>query len=163
VTSAALVRGHVDVGGDVGLQELWLATQRRAWRSLAVVSASAGLPTIDSANKLAQLAWRYNGESTCVFDLFDVSLRIVEHQLREIHEQVLAGHRVFVALRSVAENPAALPIARATDALVLCVALGKTDVKSAQRTIGAIGRERFLGSILVGGGSADGLAGRRPG
>jgi hypothetical protein len=149
MTSSALVKRQGDFFNDVRLQQLWLATQRRAWRSLAVVSASAGLPTIDSANMLAKMAWRYSGEPTSVFDLRDVSLRLVEHQLREIAVQVAAGDRVFVALRSVTENPAAVPIARAADALILCVALGKTDMKSAHRTIDAIGRDRFLGTILV--------------
>ncbi len=149
MTSTALAQRRGDFFSDVQLQHLWLATQRRAWRSLAVVSASAGLPTMDSANMLAKMAWRYSGEPTSVFDLRDVSLRLVEHQLREIQVQVGAGDRVFIALRSVTENPAAVPIARAADALILCVALGQTDMKSAQRTLDAIGRERFLGSILV--------------
>jgi hypothetical protein len=163
MTSAALVRRRGDFFSDVQLQQLWLATQRRAWRSLAVVSASAGLPTIDSANMLAKMAWRYSGEPTSVFDLRDVSLRLVEHQLREIQVQVAAGDRVFVALRSVTENPAAVPIARAADALVLCVALGKTDMRSAQRTLDAIGRERFLGTILVEGASGSPVDGNAPG
>jgi hypothetical protein len=163
MTSSALVKRGADFFNDVRLQQLWLATQQRAWRSLAVVSASAGLPTIDSANMLAKMAWRYSGEPTSVFDLRDVSLRLVEHQLREIHVQVAAGDRVFVALRSVAENPAAVPIARASDALILCVALGKTDMKSAQRTIDAIGRERFLGSVLVEPEQGEGVFGRDQG
>jgi hypothetical protein len=149
MTSAALVKRPREPLSDVHLQHLWLATQRRAWRSLAVVSASADVRTIESANMLAKMAWRYSGEPTAVFDLREVSLRLVEHQLREIQLQVSAGDRVFVALGSVSENPAAVPIARAADALVLCVALGRSDVRSAQKTLDAIGRERFLGCILV--------------
>jgi hypothetical protein len=157
--STALAKYYADAFSDVRLQQLWIATQRRAWRSLAVVGASAGVPVIDSANMLAKLTWRYSGEPTLVFDLRDVSLRLVEHQVREINVQVSVGDRVVIALRSVVENPASVPIARAADTLVLCVELGKTDAKSAQKTLDAIGRDRFLGTILVNsprGMSADG-------
>jgi hypothetical protein len=150
MTSTALIERRGDAYSDnLRLQQLWLAAQQRSWRSLAVVSACASVQSGEAANVLAQVAWRYRGEPTSVFDLRDVSLRLVEHQLREILAQVSEGNRVFIALRSVAENPATIPIARAADALVLCVALGKTQIKSAKKTLEAIGRERFLGSILV--------------
>jgi hypothetical protein len=126
-----------------------MATRRRAWRSLAVISGGAEVQSISAANMLARMAWRYSGEAASIFDLRDVSLRLVEHQLREIRAQVEAGDRVFIALRSVSENPAAESVAREADALVLCVALGTTNVKSARRTVEAIGRERFLGCLLV--------------
>ena len=149
MTSTSLARRHVDVFGDVQLQQLWLATQLRSWRSLAVVSATPGVQTIEPATTLARMAWRYSGESTSVFDLRDVSLRLVEHELREINTRVAAGDLVFVALRSMGENPATIPVARAADALILCVVLGKSKAKAAQKTIDAIGRARFIGSILV--------------
>lgn len=63
--------------------------------------------------------------------------------------RVAAGDLVFVALRSMGENPATIPVARAADALLLCVVLGKSKAKAAQKTIDAIGRARFIGSILV--------------
>jgi hypothetical protein len=149
MTSTALVKREVDLFSEVRLEQLWLATQNRAWRSLAVVSAGSRVQTIDTANMLAKMAWRYSGQRTAAFDLRDVRLRLVEHQLREIRAQVAAGDRVFIALRSVIENPASASLARAVDAAVLCVEIGTTDLRSAQKTIEAIGRERFLGTILV--------------
>jgi hypothetical protein len=56
---------------------------------------------------------------------------------------------MVVALRSIFENPTAAPIAKQTDAVLLCIALGETNFKSAEETIAAVGRERVLGSIVL--------------
>ncbi len=134
---------------DVRLQKLWLATQRRDWRSLAVVAASEAVETLPIAEMLAQIAWCYRGQPSCVFDLRDLSLRLAEYQVREAHAQVEAGTRVLVALRSMAENPTACVVAREMDAAVLCIRLGETRFKAAEQAIDEIGRDRVLGSILV--------------
>jgi hypothetical protein len=134
---------------DVRLQKLWLATQRRAWQSMAVVAASSSVQTLPIAEMLAQIAWCYRGQPSCVFDLRDVSLRLAEYQVREAQAQADSGVRVLVALRSVAENPTTLLIAREMDAVVLCIELGTTEFKAAEHALSEIGRERVLGTILV--------------
>jgi hypothetical protein len=134
---------------DVKMQHLWLNLQKKSWRSLALVSASKGVATLDAANSLAKIAWWFTGVPTCVFDMRDLSLRLLEHQLRDMASQLNGGERIFIALRSTAENPTAVPLAQAADAAVLCVELGKTDAKAAQRTLDAVGRQRFLGTLLV--------------
>ena len=141
------------VWDDVRLQRLWLAAQRREWRSLAVIGAGPGVPTIEVAELLAQLAWRYRGEPSAVIDLRDLSLRLVDYHVREVRAQVDAGGRVLVALRSIFENPTAAPIAREVDAVVLCLRLGQTEFKAADQTVAEVGRDRILGSILVSGGA----------
>ncbi len=138
-----------NLADDLQYQRLWIATQQRPWRSLALLAGSAGVATLEIAELLAKIAWWYSGEPTSVFDLRDLSVRLVEHQLRELEQQLAAGDRVFVALRSTLENPSAVRVARSCDAVALLVALGSTDVKSAESTIDAVGRERFLGSILL--------------
>jgi hypothetical protein len=142
---------------DVRTQHLWLGLEKRQWRSLAVVSASKGVATLAAANSLANIAWWYTGVPSCVFDMRDLSLRLLEHQLRDMATQLHGGERIFIALRSTSENPTAVPLAQAADAAVLCVELGKTDMKAAQRTLDAVGRQKFIGTILVprGGAEAD--------
>jgi hypothetical protein len=134
---------------DARTQQLWIALQRRPWRSLAVVSASKGIGTLKVANDLARIAWWYTGQPTCVFDMRDLSLRLLDHQLRDMAAQLNGGERVFVALRSSSENPTAVPLARAADAAVLCVRLGATDMRTADKTLEAVGHHRFIGTILV--------------
>ncbi|MGA2449615.1 MAG: hypothetical protein ABTD50_13105 [Polyangiaceae bacterium] len=148
-TSISLVNGQPTLATDVRLQQLWIAAQQRTWRSIAVVSSGPNVPTLEAAHMLARIAWWYAGEPTAVIDLRFLSLRLLNHQIADIRQQVALGDRVFVALMSQAENPTAVPIAQAVDAVVLGVVLGTTTVRAAQATIDAVGRERFLGSILV--------------
>jgi hypothetical protein len=134
---------------DIRLQKLWIALQRRPWRSLAVLPASEPSDTLDIAEVLGQIAWCYQGEPTTVLDLRDVSLRLAEYQIRESQQQAESGVRVLIGLRSIAENPASSLVARESDAALLCVELGTTHLDSAVQTIEDVGRERIVGSLLV--------------
>jgi len=134
---------------DVRLQKLWLGVEHREWRSIAVLGASESVETVQIAELLAQLAWRYRGEPSGVSDLRDLSMRLVDYHVREMRAQVAAGTRLVVALRSIFENPTAAPIAKQADAVLLCIALGKTSFRSAEETISAIGRDRVVGSIVL--------------
>jgi hypothetical protein len=150
MTSELVLRERAPVLGDeLSLQSLWLSLARRSWRSLAVLGASNETPTLAAANSLAEIAWWYTGQPSCVFDMRDVSLRVLDHQVREMSAQLRGEERVFVALRSLTENPATVPLALAADGVVLCVELGKSEIKAASRAIATIGRDRFLGAILV--------------
>jgi uncharacterized protein involved in exopolysaccharide biosynthesis len=150
--SAALVvaaPATPNVWEDARLQKLWLATQRREWRSLAVIGAGEGVETLKVSEMLAQIAWAYRGQPSCVFDLRDLSLRLADYQMREVQTQVEAGVRALLALRSTSENPTAIPLARLADGVVLCIDLARTRFEEAERTIGEIGRDRVLGAIVV--------------
>jgi hypothetical protein len=149
-TTLAVVAPAVpNVWEDARLQKLWLATQRREWRSLAVIGASEGVETLKVGEMLAQIAWAYRGQPSCVFDLRDLGLRLADYQMREVQNQVEAGVRALLALRSTSENPTAIPLARLADAVVVCIDLAKTRFDAVERTIDEIGRDRVIGSIIV--------------
>jgi hypothetical protein len=151
--STALVavpaREASSVWDDVRLQKLWLAIERRPWRSVAVIGASKSVETIQLAELLAQLAWRYRGQPSAVCDLRELSMRLVDYQIQEMRAQVESGVRLVVSLRSVFENPTSAPVAKQTDGVLLCIALGETKLKEAEETIAAVGRELVIGSILL--------------
>jgi hypothetical protein len=134
---------------DVALQRLWLATQRREWRTLALVGASKAVDTLHLAQLFAKLAWWWSGQPSCTFDLRDLSLRLVQYHQREVAAQSETGARVFIALGSTLANPTAVPMARSADAVLLVVDLGEAKFKDAQQTIDQVGRDRFLGAIVV--------------
>jgi uncharacterized protein involved in exopolysaccharide biosynthesis len=138
-----------NVWEDARLQTLWIATQRREWRSLAVIGADEGVDTLKISEMLAQIAWAYRGQPSCVFDFRDLGLRLADYQMREVQAQVESGVRAILALRSTSENPTAIPLARLADAVVLCIDLAKTRIGAAERTIAEIGRDRVIGSIIV--------------
>jgi hypothetical protein len=153
VPTTALVpvalREAVNVWDDVRLQKLWLGVDRKDWRSLAVLGTSRSLETFEVAGLIAQLAWRYRGQPSSVFDLRDLSMRLLDYEVQEMRAQMEAGMRLVVPLRSIFENPTAGPIAKQTDAVLLCVALGETNFKSADETIAAVGRDRVIGAIVL--------------
>jgi hypothetical protein len=146
---AVPANGSANVWDDLRLQKLWLAMERRPWRSLAILGAGKGVQTIQLAELIAQLAWRYRGQPSSVCDLRDLSMRLIDYQVEEMRLQVQSGTRLVVALQSIFENPTAAPIAKQSDAVVLCIALGETRSKSAEETIAAVGRDRVLGSIVL--------------
>jgi hypothetical protein len=134
---------------DVDLQKLWIALQRKAWRVLAVVPATRELSSLAAANVIADVAWRYRGEPTTVLDLREVGLRLVDYQQKEIAAQVEQGNAVIVALASISDNAAAIPLARGADAAVLLVRLGETEIAAAERAIEEIGYDKFSGTLVV--------------
>lgn len=149
-TSTALVqRVPADVGDNLQFQKLWLAIQRRKWRSLAVLSTDRGIDTLRVAELLAKLAWWYRGQTSSVFDLRDLTMRLVEYHQQEVQIQADTGSFVVMALRSSLENPTAIPMARSADAVALCIDLGKTALSVAEQTLKDVGADRVLGAIVV--------------
>ena len=147
--STALALRGPETKDDIQLQRLWLAARRRDWRSLSVIAVSRSADTLHVAELLANLAWSYRGQPSCVMDLRDLSLRLVDYHQREVRSLADRGNAVVVALRSIHENPTAAAVARSTDATILCVDLGRAELKAAEQTIAEVGRERVLGAIIV--------------
>jgi hypothetical protein len=141
--------GETSIWDDVRLQKLWLSMEKKQWRSLSVVAASKSIETLRIAELIAELAWRYRGQPSSVSDLRDLRIRLLEYEVQELQNQVERGTRIVVSLRSIFENPTAAQIAKETDAVLLCIALGETDFKAAEHTIEAIGRDRVIGSIVL--------------
>lgn len=135
-------------GDNAEYQRIWLATQSRAWRTLAVVPVDEGISTFEVASLITTLGL-HHGESVSVADLRDVRLNRVGAFLEVAGELVSRGQRVVFATGSIKENLATVPLARAADGVVLCVSIGATMLGSIEETIEQIGKERFLGSILV--------------
>jgi hypothetical protein len=129
-------------------ERIWLGTQTRPWRSLAVVSGADGLSTYEVARLITHLGGQH-GESIDLADVRDVPLNRVSAVLAVARSLVDRGDRVVFATRSIQENIAAVSCARAADCVVLCVSLGTTSIGLVEETIRLIGKESFLGSILL--------------
>lgn len=151
-TSADLVHappGPPNRWDDAALHKLWLATQRREWRTLALLGTTKSVDTLQLVQLFAKVAWWSSGEPSCIFDLRDLSLRLLQYHQREVSAQAETGARVFIALGSPFENPTAIPMARSADAVLLVIDLGKSKFKDAQQTIKEVGHERFLGALIL--------------
>ena len=138
---------------NIAWQKLWLATQRKDWRTLALVPGSKHGPpdyVKSVAHILARTGMIHRGAPVRVTDGTGLTLHDLINFMEQVQRCVAFGDRVILALDAISENPASIPVAEASDGVILCVALGATDMAAAQKTIGEIGRGRFLGSIVVG-------------
>lgn len=84
-----------------------------------------------------------------IADLRRVPLGHVDSVTAEIRSHVDRGERVLIALGSIIDNPSAVLLAQIADCALLCVGLGATAIADAEQTVMEIGRDHFLGSILL--------------
>jgi hypothetical protein len=149
-TTALVKRERPPLEDDLAMQKLWVATQRREWKSLAVIAGDDDVSTLDVATRLAEIAWWYKGQPTNVLDLRKLGLRLVDYQLREMAAQIEQGDCVIVALSSVVTNPTTVAVATAVEACILAIKLGTTRMDLAEKNIEEIGRDKFIGTIILG-------------
>lgn len=129
-------------------QRLWLRMETRAWRTLAVVPGEDWMPTHEVANTIMSIGV-HHGASIGVFDLRNIALNRVLGVIQAACSQLRRGERVIFATRAIQNNLAAIPLARACEGVVLCAALGSTPIKTLEETIEQIGRDHFLGCVLL--------------
>lgn len=138
------------------LQDLWLATLQRSWRSLALIPLHPGGSVRRLATSLADLASRYRGHPVDLVVCSGLTLESVAKMVDSIqrHHQERAarpngGQQVIVALEPLVDNPFGLPVVLTADMAILVAELGVTDVRSAERTVEMIGREKILGVVAM--------------
>ena len=129
-------------------QRLWLHLQSRAWRTLAVVPGEEWMSTYDVASLITAVG-AHHGESMGVFDFRDIRLNRVLSAVEAATRDMRQGERIVFATRSIKENLATIPLARASDGVVLCVSLGSTSKRLAEETLEQVGRDRLLGTLLI--------------
>lgn len=147
-----------DAWNDPSWQKIWLAIQGKEWRSLAIVPGSRGVSTLEFAQILVDVGWQHRGLPIGLADLRNITLPYIDSVIDEVRNHVYNGERVLIALRSVFENPATVPIAQWADGALLCVSLGNTKITGAEQTLEQVGKGRFLGSVIVRSGESTELA-----
>jgi hypothetical protein len=114
-----------------------------------VIGTAKGAPTVRVAQALAVVGFHHLGKAITVIDATTISLGVLEARLAEMTTRKGRGEIVIVATGPVLDSPATLAFARATEAALLCVALGDR-IEVAERTVDEVGRSLFLGSVIVG-------------
>lgn len=132
-------------------QRLWITLQKKTWQSVAFIGASSGMKSspMEVASILADVGWQHLGSPIQTFDFRETPLNLVETRLGELRKATEAGQKAFVVLSPVTDNPSTVAIAPHVDGLVLCLVLGITPLKDAERTVEEIGHDRFLGSVVL--------------
>ena len=129
-------------------QRVWFAVQGIPWRTLAVVPGDERTGSLEIATLLMTIGRRH-GEPVYVADLRQVSPRYSRAFCEIVGQHVAAGDRVVLATTATSQNVATIPLVRAADCAILCVTLGATSIRGVESTIEQIGKERFLGSVVL--------------
>jgi hypothetical protein len=139
---------------SVDLQQLWFQLHRREWSSLVLVPAEPGNSAAGLTTMLGRVGTTISHSAPKVVN----AERMAPAAIRElivhlVNPPVLVSpddqRRVLISIDSVLSNPLAIGVAQAADAVVLCVRKGRTKIAAARRTIELIGRERFVGSVVL--------------
>lgn len=133
----------------IGWQKLWIETQRRPWRSLAIVPSCASIETLEVARVLAIIGQRHLGRRFLVIDATQLSLQRLEEMKETIAAHVRRNEHVIVALRPIGDSPTSLALAESVDSALLAVALGETRIDVAERIIEQLGPDRIVGSFIL--------------
>jgi hypothetical protein len=135
---------------DASWQRIWLRAQGRDWVSLALIGSSPNSPdaTMRVAGMLARISEEL-GHPLVVLDARSVELRTMASIQARMRSLAARGTRAITVLQLPNYNPITVPIAQAADASMLCVFVGETRLGNSQQTIEQIGRDRFLGTVIL--------------
>ena len=139
---------------SVELQQLWFQLQQREWSSLVVVPADPGNSAAGVATSLWRVGTILGNPAPKVLNAERMGPSVISELITDLSSapdavKAAARQRILVSIESVLSNPLGIGIAQAADAVLLCVRKGRTKVAAARTTIQLIGRERFIGSVVL--------------
>lgn len=150
--TALAARRQIQAWTDPDWQRLWLTLDHMPWRTLALVPAGAGGPpdlTLTLAVTLSRTGMSHVGAPILVADGTQVPLNQLNPFLADVRACCDGGERVIIALSAVSENPTTAAMAKAADAAVMCIMLGRMGSSEANQAIKAIGSNKFVGSVII--------------
>lgn len=137
---------------NVDFQRLWLSLLAKPWSTLALVPASRGAGpdfTLRLAATLARTGNTHLKSSVLVADGTAVALSKIVEFTEEIKSCRAGGDRILIAVAPVEDDPVAETLAQVADRLLLCVLFESMSFSESRRTVKKIGKDRFLGSVIV--------------
>lgn len=140
----------------------WFALEQVTWSSLAVVPVDITEHALRVASGLAAAGRLYRDGDVELLDARNVPPESTADFVLGLSVQASGGRRAVVALPSPISSPGAIAIVRAVDYAVLVLRLGTTHRDEARRVIEMIGRDHFVGSIVVDGRAPRHSERRRP-
>jgi hypothetical protein len=134
---------------DTDWQRLWFATREHLWHSLALIPSDGSIDVRRVAESLVETGRVHGERPVSLLSGMGVHLAGVHQFVDSIGAMTGRGDWVIVPVDPIAENPSSIPIVQAASAALLVVRLGESLLGSARATIDVIGRERFLGSVVL--------------
>ena len=133
-------------------QHLWLASQSRPWRSLALVPAGPGAPPemlVQVAVTLARTGMVHLGTPIHVADATRITLAQLAAFTDELEHYAKQNAMILIALPALSENVTSFSLAQSADLSVLLVLMQQMAVAEAKKTVERVGAQRFLGSVVL--------------
>ncbi len=134
---------------SVEIQHLWLALLKRPWTSLVLASANPDGSSWEVAEALAEIGQMHRGRPIKLMDAEGATLTESAALVAEMTGHAAAGKPVLVAVGSLVENLAGVHLARAADAVLVCVTLGTALFTNAKRAVELIGSEKIIGCVAL--------------
>lgn len=152
-TPSALATRSSEAWRQADWQRLWLSlqSQKRSWRSLALVPAGGGVAPgfiQQVAVTLAQTGMAHLGAPIHVADASDIQLEQLVQFSEEVQRYTESAGQILIALPAMSESVTALPLAHAADCALLCVVLDQMGMADAKQTVSRVGADRFIGSAI---------------
>jgi hypothetical protein len=89
------------------------------------------------------------GHPLVIIDARSTELRTMANVQARMRSLAARGTRCITVVQYPHFNPVTVPIAQAADASMLCVFVGESRLANSQQTIEQIGRDRFLGTVIL--------------
>lgn len=133
-------------------QGLWLASQARPWRSLALVPAGPGAPPemlVHAAVTLARTGMVHLGTPIHVADATRITLAQLAAFTDELEHYAQQNSMIVLALPALGDNVTSLSLAQSADKSLLMVLMEKMAIADAKKTVEKVGAQRFIGSVVL--------------
>ena len=130
-------------------QRIWFAIRQHPWASLALVSTHDNIDIVAVAEALAATGRQVGERPVTVKDATGVEMGSVQTVIESVNVAKDGHEWMLVPVDPIARNAASIAVARAASAAVLVIRRGESLMTDAQSTLDDIGRDRFVGTIIV--------------
>ena len=134
---------------DPEWQRIWFSARQHGWNSLAIVPSHSGIDVLAIAKALAATGRAHGERPVGVINATGVQLENVQQVIATLGALPDRGESALVPVDPIDENPSAVAIVQAASAALLVVRLGESRLGPANLTLEMIGRNRFLGSVIL--------------
>ena len=134
---------------DPEWQRIWFAARQHGWNSLALVPSHSGIDVLAIAKALAATGRAHGERPVGVINATGVQLENVQQVIATLGALPDRGESALVPVDPIDVNPSAVAIVQAASAALLVVRLGESLLSPTQAALDLVGRNRFLGSIVL--------------
>jgi hypothetical protein len=130
-------------------ERLWVATRQTEWTSLALIPSDSGVDIKQVAESMVAAGREHGEKPVGLLNATGAQLTDVRQLMEKLKTMTTRGEWVVIGVDSIVDNPGVIPLVRAASAALLVVRLGESALAPARLAIDAVGRSRFLGSIVL--------------